>query len=128
MKRGQKITLFAPAIVATGILGTILLPSQPARADLIKDTAVGAATGVVAGEILDRRSSTWKNAVGGAAAGAAVSATHNRNSGTLPSLIQDAAVGAAANAVTGEITNNSSLGNNAIKGAVTGVIVNVTKD
>jgi hypothetical protein len=127
MKRGLRSALFAPGIVATGILGAILLPSQPASADLIKDTAVGAATGVVAGEVLDR-GSTWKNAVGGAAAGAAVSATHNRNSDTVPGLIQDAAVGAAANAVAGEITGNGSLGNNAIKGAVTGVVVNVTKD
>lgn len=117
--------LFVPGVIFTSVLSTTLIPAQPASADLIKDAAVGAATNVVTGEVLDH-GSTWKNAVGGAAAGAAVSATHNRRGG-LRSIVQDAAVGAAANAVAGEVTNNGSLGKNAIGGAVTGVVVNVTK-
>jgi hypothetical protein len=121
----MKIKSVFSGVVFTSVLSVSLLPSQPASADLIKDAAVGAATNVVTGEVLNH-GSTWKNAVGGAAAGAAVSATHNRRGG-LRSVVQDAAVGAAANAVTGEVTNNGSLGKNAIGGAVTGVVVNVTK-
>lgn len=113
-------------IVFTTIVGVTLLPPQPAAADTVQDIAVGTAANVVTGAVI-KNGETWKNAVGGAAAGAVVNATHNESSDTVPSLLQDAAVGAVTSVGVGEVTKNGSLGNNAITGAVTGVVVNVTK-
>ena len=112
--------------VIAGVLGLAWLPAKPASADLFKDAAVGAATNVVTGEILDNGKIVG-NAVGGAAAGATVGATHNGANSRTSSLVQDAAVGAAATMVTGGVFNNGTTLKNALGGAATGVVVNVSR-
>ena len=116
-----------PGLLATSVLGAVLLPAPPASADLLKEAAVGAASNVVTGAVL-KNGTTVGNAVGGAAAGAAVSATHNRSNGRVKSVVQDAAVGAVTNVVTGEVLRNGRTVDNAIGGAAAGVVVNVSKD
>lgn len=125
MKRILNLPLL-PGLIAASVFSAVVLPTQPASADLLRDAGIGAVTNVVTGEVLDN-GNILDNAVGGAAAGAAVGATHNDNGGVL-GVVQDAAVGAAANVVTGIILNNGGVGDNAVSGAATGAVVGVTKD
>ncbi|MGK7906254.1 MAG: hypothetical protein AB4040_03380 [Synechococcus sp.] len=115
------------SLLAAGALAASFLPARPASAQFIQDTLIGAGGNAVYGEIFDN-GNLLENALGGAAAGAAVSVTHDENKTGLGGYLQDAAVGAAASAVTGAVLNNGSLAQNAIGGAATGVLVNVTTD
>ena len=123
----QLTSKLLPGLIVTNLLAGIFLPAKPAAAgDLLRDIGIGAATGVVTGEIINNGSGVG-NAVKGAATGAAVSATHDDNNNSVSGTVQDAAVGAAANAVTGAVLDDGSLGENAITGAATGVLINIIK-
>lgn len=113
------------------ISSVALLPIQPAAAvpDIIRDIGVGAGTSVVTGAITGDGSAAG-NAIGGAATGAAVHSTRRavgarRNRNSAGGLARDAAVGAAANTVTGEITDNGSTVGNVVRGAATGILINI---
>lgn len=114
-------------LLTTSVVSLTLIPAHSASAEILQDIGIGAAGSAATGEILDN-GSTVENAIGGAVTGAVVGATHNdRNDNSATGILQDAAVGAAANTITGEILGNGETGKNAIGGAVTGVIINVTK-
>lgn len=123
----QLTSKLLPGIITTSLLAGVFLPAKPAVADdLLQDIGIGAATGVVTGEIINN-GSTVGNVVKGAATGAAVNATHDRNNNSVGGTIQDAAVGAAANTVTGVILDDGSVGENAATGAATGALINILK-
>ena len=120
-----------PGCLTAAVASVALFPIQPAAAvpDLLRDIGIGAGTNVVTGG-LSRDGSTVGNVVGGAATGAAVHSTRRatgarRNRNSTGGLARDAAVGAAANTVTGEITNNGSTVGNIVRGAATGVLINI---
>jgi hypothetical protein len=127
MKNTNKISALS-ALFASAALSAAFLPANPASAgDFLKDVAVGAAGNTVGGAVLNN-GSTVNNAIGGAATGAVVSATHDKKKdNSVGGIVQDAAVGAATNTVTGLILGNGEAGNNAISGAATGALINVTK-
>ena len=114
-------------LAAAGAIVANLLPARPASAQFVQDALIGAGGNAIYGEIVNN-GDLLQNALGGAAAGAAVSVTHDEDKTGLGGYVQDAAVGAAASAVTGAVLNNGSVTQNAIGGAATGVLVNVTKD
>ena len=120
--------IVASVMAATSFATVAIAPAAMALPDnLLRDTVIGAGTNAAVGG-LTNNGNLLENAVGGAAAGAAVSATHNPNNDGIGGVVQDAAVGAAASAVTGALLNNGSAGNNAIGGAATGVLINVSQD
>lgn len=123
----QIINKLLPGIITTTLLAGVFLPAKPAAADgLLQDIGIGAAAGVVTGEVIDN-GSTLGNAVKGAATGAAVNATGDRDNNSVGGVVRDAAVGAAANTVTGIILDDGSVGENAATGAGTGALINILK-
>ena len=119
--------VFIKSAIAAGALAAMLLPVRPAEAQLVQDALVGAGGNAVYGAVTGN-GDLLENALSGAATGAAVSVTHNESRNGVGSIVQDAAVGAATNTVTGAVLGNGSMSQNAIGGAATGVLVNVTKD
>ena len=118
-----------PGLITTGFVGATLLPAAPAAAgDLLRDIGIGAAAGAVIGELTDN-GSLIGNSANGAAAGAAVNATKRNRTrarrNSAGSLVQDAGFGAAASVVTGVIIDNGSVVDNAVKGAATGLTINL---
>ncbi|MGK7911099.1 MAG: hypothetical protein AB4050_06390 [Synechococcus sp.] len=113
--------------IAVGTFAAILLPVRPAEAQLVQDVLVGAGGNTVYGAVTGN-GDLLENALSGAATGAAVSATHDESRTGIGGVVQDAAVGAATNTVTGAVLGNGSVTQNAIGGAATGVLINVTKD
>ncbi|MDJ0617676.1 MAG: hypothetical protein QNJ63_13195 [Calothrix sp. MO_192.B10] len=114
-----------PSLIATGLIGATFIPAKPASADrLLKDVVTGAGVGAVSG-VVTKKGSTVDNAINGAVAGAAVNAA---NRGKKPSLVRDAAVGAAASTVSGVITRKRKRPvQDAVSGAVTGILINQTR-
>ncbi len=114
------------ATLISGLVASILTFPQPAAADLVKDIAVGTATNVVIGELMNN-GRVLPNAAGGAATGAVINVTHRQRDSAFTSWLQDAAVGAATNVVTGEVLDNGNAADNAIGGAVTGTVIHIAK-
>jgi hypothetical protein len=119
-----------PSVLVTSFAGASLLSIQPAVAEpnWVRDIGVGAAGSTVTGAV-SGNGSVVGNAAQGAAAGAAVSGVRRafgtKGQNALYGIPRDAAVGAAASVVTGKVVRNGSVGQNAVKGAVSGTAVNV---
>ena len=119
--------VFVKSAITAGALAAVLLPVRPAEAQLVQDALVGAGGNAIYGAVTGN-GGLLENALSGAATGAAVGATHDESKTGIGGVVQDAAVGAATNTVTGAVLGNGSPAQNAIGGAATGVLVNVTKE
>jgi catabolite regulation protein CreA len=118
-------TALSGAAIA-GLVGSMLLTAQPARAEsLLEDIGIGAAVGLSTGLILGEDFGV-DDAVNGAAAGAACHvANKNWHDNDERNLAEDVAVGAVASTATGVLTNDDNLLSNAAQGAAACAAVNV---
>ncbi|WP_017328413.1 hypothetical protein [Synechococcus sp. PCC 7336] len=116
----------AAALLTVGTATLAIAPAAHAGG-ILRDTAFGAGGNAIVGGVLGN-GRLLENAIGGAAAGAAVSVTRSESRTGVGSVLQDAAVGAAASTVTGAILDNGDPLQNALGGAASGVLINVTQD
>ncbi len=118
-------TVLSSAAIA-GLVGSVLLSAQPARAEsLLEDIGIGAAVGLGTGLILGDDFGV-DDAVNGAAAGAACHvANANWHDNDERSLAEDVAIGAVASTATGVLTNDDNLLANAAQGAAACAAINV---
>jgi len=127
MNRILKLSLL-PSLMASSLIGVILLPYKPATADdqVLKDAGIGAAAGVVSGAIL-HHGNILSNGVNGAASGAVVNAANGnkRANHSSRNLVQDLGVGAATGTVSGAIIHGGNPVKDAIGGAAAGAAVHV---